>query len=261
MGKGKDIDKCLSEIKGKEPNQFIDFNTFAPTPNELINTISPMKIISKQEYAEQENRLNRGELSDSEKIIGSQRYLSEEISIKYIIKFGANNWYDWNIKNWGCKWNAYHQFYSNNVIVFDTAWNTPFEAINKLSIKYPYLEFSVQYADEDFGQNVGEYSFINGYSFYETKLKNGSFEAMRMGIDILVDYEYYLYEVIIDIANDDDDSEYINSLIRIAHEKGCLNENYPPSVLNKLKNFALDDEQYERVIEIDNILKTKETVC
>ena len=38
-----------------------------------------------------------------------------------------------------------------------------------------------------------------------------------------------------------------------------LVEEYLVVVLNKLKELALADEQYERVVEIDRLLKAKET--
>jgi hypothetical protein len=45
----------------------------------------------------------------------------------------------------------------------------------------------------------------------------------------------------------------------LAHEQQELTDDYPVVVLNKLKELALADEQYERIIEIDEMLKAKET--
>ena len=35
------------------------------------------------------------------------------------------NWYDWNIDNWGTKWNAYDTELSDTGILFYTAWESP----------------------------------------------------------------------------------------------------------------------------------------
>jgi uncharacterized protein (UPF0248 family) len=45
----------------------------------------------------------------------------------------------------------------------------------------------------------------------------------------------------------------------LAHEQQYLVDDYAVVVLNRLKELALADEQYERVAEIDKLLKVKET--
>lgn len=52
-------------------------------------------------------------------------------------KYGENNWYDWSVKNWGTKWNAYSfKLISRNDnavhIQFDTAWAPPTPIFEKL---------------------------------------------------------------------------------------------------------------------------------
>jgi hypothetical protein len=53
-------------------------------------------------------------------------------------------------------------------------------------------------------------------------------------------------------------TEFAETLVEMAHEGQYLIEEYPVVVLNKLKELALNDEQYERVAEIDKLLKAKE---
>lgn len=59
-------------------------------------------------------------------------------------KYGELNWYDWNIKHWGTKWNAYevhylNRSYDNDTDVFEilvkieTAWNIPAPVFEKIS--------------------------------------------------------------------------------------------------------------------------------
>lgn len=67
------------------------------------------------------------------------------------------NWYEWHVKYWGTKWNAYdgytiikpHQL----IFVFSTAWSAPFSIYEQLT-KLGY-DFEVRYADEDIGSNCG----------------------------------------------------------------------------------------------------------
>lgn len=81
-------------------------------------------------------------------------------------KYGVTSWYDWRIKNWGTKWNAYGyeggvQF-DGKSLRFQTAWSPPEPIIAKLAEMYPDLDFTHQWADEDIGYNCGEVEYHNG---------------------------------------------------------------------------------------------------
>lgn len=74
-----------------------------------------------------------------------------------------NNWYNWNIKNWGTKWNSYsHEKESFNTFSFETAWSGVPNLIQVMSIQFPGIEFDYEYSDEDTGYNCGSYKFLNG---------------------------------------------------------------------------------------------------
>ena len=87
------------------------------------------------------------------------------------------SWYNWNIKNWGTKWDvavkdndSYSDTYmegptenGENLVVyynFNTAWSPPFPAIAKLSSQYPSLLFTMSY-EEETGWG-GECEFLRG---------------------------------------------------------------------------------------------------
>jgi hypothetical protein len=145
VGNEQEVAKCLAEIKGTNEDQFIDFNTFAPIPQELVGTTAPPKILSQKDYDEQEKRIANNELTDIEKQWGFSRGITKEMSNKFKDEFGYDNWYDWQIANWGTKWNAYDQFFNgDNMIEFSTAWSTPYHAITALSVKYPTLRFEIK---------------------------------------------------------------------------------------------------------------------
>lgn len=67
-------------------------------------------------------------------------------------------WYSWNVKNWGCKWNACNIVMLDDTsdsygtvtahYLFDTPWSPPVEAIAKLSQQYPDLFIYHWYEEE-----------------------------------------------------------------------------------------------------------------
>lgn len=256
IGTEEQVAQVRAEIKGENEDQFIDFNTFVAIPKELQGTISPMTIISQKEYDIQEEKIATDNLTENERNWGISRGLTRELSNEYKEKFGADNWYDWQTSNWGTKWNAYEQVeHDENELEFNTAWSTPLQAIEHLSKKYPQVEFQVRYADEDFGYNVGEYSIINGEIESQNIPDGGTLEALEMAMDIKGDEDYYLVDYLVENVNEEDEiGSYEENLIQIAHNRGKLDENYPTIVLDKLKELALADEQFERVIAIDKLL-------
>ena len=86
-------------------------------------------------------------------------------------------WYNWNVVNWGTKWdvavsadNQYPDTYmegptenGENLVVyynFNTAWSPPMPALEKLSAQYPSLLFTLSY-EEETGWG-GECEFLRG---------------------------------------------------------------------------------------------------
>lgn len=112
LGKKKELEKIKKKIKKKN---FL--NSFIKLPKELKETQSPPN-----------NKKN----------------------INLILKYGADNWYDWNIKNWGIKWD-FELLYlddgneSEITFSFDTPWRPPIEGFEKISSKYPELVFFLTY--------------------------------------------------------------------------------------------------------------------
>jgi hypothetical protein len=104
-----------------------------------------------------------------------------------IINFAGDNWYDWNVRNWGTKWDVAvgdNEEYPETEITFEddsavgyrfnTAWGAPLQAIENLSSQYPELEFELDF-EEETGWG-GEYIFIDGngseLSSYESKCRD-----------------------------------------------------------------------------------------
>lgn len=80
-----------------------------------------------------------------------------------IIQYGCDSWYDWCCKNWGTKWNSSGALIvDDNTYEFETAWSTPYNVLVELSKQFPNSRISVDYADEDIGNNCGSYILENG---------------------------------------------------------------------------------------------------
>lgn len=95
-------------------------------------------------------------------------------------KYGAPDWYQWRLKNWGTKWDACNGYINSYGFGCQTAWSMPDEFMVKLSKKFPNVGFRIRWADEDMGYNVGEVLFENG-EITETNIPDGgSPEAYAM---------------------------------------------------------------------------------
>jgi len=65
-------------------------------------------------------------------------------------KYGDKNWYDWNIKNWGTKWDASEPELmkeTERMLIYNflTAWSPPIEWLEKVTKLYPALRFKLTY--------------------------------------------------------------------------------------------------------------------
>lgn len=86
------------------------------------------------------------------------------------------NWYNWNISNWGTKWEASHYDETfagaenphEAVLAFDTAWAPPIEFYNRLveqgfKVEACYYEPGMNFCGE-YNDGVDEYVEIEGGS-------------------------------------------------------------------------------------------------
>lgn len=89
------------------------------------------------------------------------------------IAFDSDHWYDWNVRNWGTKWDVGvrdDDKYPDTELTdessdslgyrFNTAWSPPLPVVGEISVQYPNLTFSLSY-EEETGWG-GEIIFING---------------------------------------------------------------------------------------------------
>jgi len=82
---------------------------------------------------------------------------------------GYAHWYDWQVANWGTKWDArVEDFQDENpkdvMIYFDTAWSPPVEFLRWFSEKNPDVVFSMEYDEEGmFFEGKTTHDPVNGF--------------------------------------------------------------------------------------------------
>jgi hypothetical protein len=99
--------------------------------------------------------------------ITDKEYLAQpprDISLQEQMQFKTNDWYSFNVREWGTKWdvgvssddkypdtNMEDTANGENHVVhynFNTAWSRPMPALQKLSAQYPTLLFTLSYEEE-----------------------------------------------------------------------------------------------------------------
>lgn len=188
----------------------IDFNKIKPMPESLnIEAGSNTEIgyilyylstkgvdhvsIEQWAYKSLERRLSAEKCDFSDD--GIKRFiLSEEGQVLYRLgkavqenmsKYGARTWYDWCNREWGTKWNAYNQERINeNTITFQTAWCGVPKILHEIAQSHPDVELSYLYADEDWGNNVGSFTF-HGADVDANLPTGGSDEARAIAEELL----------------------------------------------------------------------------
>ena len=163
-------------------------------PNHITNVLKitgdPSTIASMLEAVKQDE-IGMGSI-DFNKLIPTPEYVFQgNLGSEERAQSGKNNWYDWNIENWGTKWNSYgyegldHANFDGDKLEFLTAWSAPHPVIEKLATCYHELSFSHRWADEDLGYNVGEANYEQGKALSLSIPEGGSKEAMEMVADIM----------------------------------------------------------------------------
>lgn len=101
--------------------------------------------------------------------------------------YGCHDWYEWSCKYWGTKWNACDACSDEiaGTAFFQTAWSDVGGLIQKFSALFPTLDVEYEYADEDYGCNLGRMTFKGGLMTDSYFPENGSEEAYALAEEIL----------------------------------------------------------------------------
>jgi len=143
-------EKVKQFIAGVDQKKGI-FGTYMPVPKELQNAVS--------------GSVEPGIVRIEEEVNGEIEYreLSAEISAAIYQKYGAHNWYDWRIDNYGTRWGDYELYHEEgqNWFGFESAWSPPIEGLERLSKMFPELTFDLEYDEPSMGF-AGQNIFRNG---------------------------------------------------------------------------------------------------
>jgi hypothetical protein len=186
---------------------------------------------------------------------GTANLKEAQMALDNVRLYGHQDWYSWSTSNWGTKWNAYDtNDNEDDGIYFQTAWSNPYPVMEALSRKYPDVVFHVRFADEDFGNNVGEYSLQNGNVISENVPEGGSEEAYEMAADI-TGYESYLTDRVYDIEAETIDAleDYEKQYIKAVYDKEVI-EDFPRVVIDYMLELAVADENFELATRLRDMI-------
>ena len=163
------FDNCINDDK------VFTFNKLIPMPQILVKGCSPTTICSnfdkfKERYGKYIDFTfeKEGMLS-----CGYETVMTPECARNLLKKYGTDNWYDWAIRNWGCKWDA---SMSDSIddgdyeFRFETPWSIPEEFIKTFALKAykkcPNSSFTWWWEEE---QGFGQEFFIESGEITVTK--------------------------------------------------------------------------------------------
>lgn len=240
---------------------------FFPMPDELRLVTSPVRIVTLEE---REQAIKDWEAKDDnyKNMIGKSFPITAEMQKDLIEKYGTDNWYDWAVNNWGTKWAGYDgDKLTDNVVIFNTAWSTPYPALLRLSELYPETTISVEYADEDFGSNTGTYSLINGAVVNEY-IPKYSRESLDLAYRIQGEPDW-LFEFVFDDYQDTEEDKarfleevesemYLNWTVNKMVEVCIVPDADTPSFcFEYLKERAVAYEHYEFAADLQKEIEAK----
>lgn len=107
----------------------------------------------------------KGEVEE-DKPEGYENWTTEEqFAYTYKMKFAGRDWYDWNVREWGTKWDSCDTDVNRlddlkASITFQTAWSIPEPVLRAMVEQHPELTFSI-WAEEEQGWGA-EFVGANG---------------------------------------------------------------------------------------------------
>ena len=101
----------FGKIDGDFGTRDVDFELIMPIPPDLKDYWTG-STVSLQEQAKDIVK-NKWEYGNGQ----HQIPMTEKDKERFRELYGASDWYDWCVKNWGCKWNAQTD-YCNSVLLF-----------------------------------------------------------------------------------------------------------------------------------------------
>ena len=164
-GDKEDIEKLKAEVFTVDEvtkQSYLDFNKVVPMPKELEDSVSPPNVVS-DEFIRMRDLLKANPSIQSIWVNGrqikddgwSEKFITESQSEILKKTYGADNWFDWRVTNWGTKWDIggdsidfYDEDDDRIELHFDTAWSPPDEIYQALRDKYEDIEITWFYRED-----------------------------------------------------------------------------------------------------------------
>jgi hypothetical protein len=161
------------------------------------------------------------------------------------------NWYDWNIDNWGCKWDASDssvEWEGNDLVIkFNTPWGTPEKFLENFAKMYPDVTLECFYFEEQ-GQFAKQKFWGDAKSdcIWTWVLDDDKKESIAK--DFLLDLETNLDDIfqVVDLKKFIDEAcfevEFVVSVREYENASGSIYEDDPEQIVELLNNSSKDGE-------------------
>jgi len=124
-------------------------------------------VISFWNFKEPTNKTAYFEAAHGTKPEGYEAWDSDA-KMAYDLSFKTDGWYDWNVREWGTKWDACDSNFDDNTeddspnlyYSFNTAWSIPEQVFQEITEQHPELSFQF-YSEEEQGWGA-EYESTKG---------------------------------------------------------------------------------------------------
>jgi len=143
------------------------FNTLAITGNS--EELARFKAQASQPYESRHPRMEQDLTTGNWEFVPGSHIVEGELLFWNFVKpddldkyFEGETWYDWNVQNWGCKWEARSELEDQSdgelIYSFDTAWSPAEPVFHEMVRQFPTLSFTLNYQEEQGwgGEIIGE---------------------------------------------------------------------------------------------------------
>jgi hypothetical protein len=99
-------------------------------------------------------------------------------TLEQALRHEGNHWYDWNVRNWGVKWDAGHVYMDRDsdtklVYTFETPWSAPEPVFLEMVESFPELSFEYRFLEEqgwggEYHASEGLYWIVDEWEIPET---------------------------------------------------------------------------------------------
>lgn len=149
---GPDTELRRFKRTGKAKSTALSLDRFVPIPDELQGKASPAHVVPDDKY-EQALQHHEAQIRETP-LLTNMAPISESMSQAYSARFGADNWYDWCMENWGTKWDVQATLIMDEPgelrYTFASAWDPPLTWLATVSRIFPVLKFEIiTYLEEE----------------------------------------------------------------------------------------------------------------